>query len=84
LYSASNGPCTVSGAKSYTVNPVAVIDRRNGNSDNFNNKLTSTYKFWNVLNTAPEPGTLLLMATALAAFGWMARRRVRANSGTPA
>jgi hypothetical protein len=76
-YSTSNGPCTVSGQKSYTSTMLALLEKQTGNSGNYTTKLNSTYNFWNVGNTAPEPGTVLLMLTGLLVLGWMSMKRMR-------
>jgi hypothetical protein len=76
-FNSSNGACTVLGQKTYTYTGTAVIDRRDGSSSNFMNKLTNTYNFGNVVNRAPEPETLVLMLTALLALGWVSARSVR-------
>jgi hypothetical protein len=77
-YATSNGSCTVSGQKTFTYTAGAVLEQRQGNSANFTTKLTSTYNFWNVGNTVPEPGTVLLMLTGLLALAWISTKRLRA------
>ena len=81
-YASSNGPCTVSGQRTYAATLAAVIDKQTGNSGNFTNKLTNTFNFWNVpVNGVPEPGTMLLVLAALAGLGWMGKKRGRALRG---
>jgi hypothetical protein len=80
-YASSNGPCTVSGQQSYTSTKVALLEQQTGGSGNYTTKLNSTYNFWNATNSAPEPGTVLLMLTGLLVLGWMSRKRMRAARG---
>ena len=77
-YGSSNGPCTVSGQQSYTSTKVALLEKRQGNSANFDTKLNSTYNFGSATNSAPEPGSMLLMLTGLLVLGWMSMKRMRA------
>jgi hypothetical protein len=74
-FGSSNGSCSNSGQKTYTYTGTAVIDRRNGSSNTFTNKLTSTYNFGSVINRAPEPETLVLVVTALLGLAWVNRQR---------
>lgn len=79
-YAASNGSCTTSGAKTYTYTSTAVVAKRNGGGDSFATKLTTTYNFWNTINSVPEPGTIALMLTALLGLGWINRKQARGVS----
>ena len=76
-YGSSNGACSVSGQKTFTFTPGAVIAKQIGNSGNFNTILTTTYNFWNAINTAPEPGTAVLMLMGLLVLGWLNYKRTR-------
>ena len=75
------GPCTVSGAKTYSYTAGAEIDKQDGNSGNFTNKLSNTYNFWNVVlldsngKPLPEPGTMALLLSGSLALVWLSRRR---------
>jgi hypothetical protein len=73
-FNSSNGPCTVLGQKTFTFTGTAVIDKRDGSTTTFINKLTSTYNFGSAINRAPEPETIVLMLTALLALGWVMRK----------
>lgn len=84
IYSSSNGPCTVSGQKTYTYTAGALIERRSGSSDNYDLVLNSTYNFWNATNGVPEPGTVALMLLGLLGMGWMSMKRMRAVRGVSA
>ena len=77
-YANSNGACSASGQKTYTSTPGAVIDQKQGGNSII--KLTTTYNFWNAINTAPEPGTALLMLMGLLALGWLNFKRAPAAS----
>ena len=77
-YGTSNGACSVSGQKTYTSTPGAVIDQKQGGNSII--KLTTTYNFWNAINTAPEPGTALLMLMGLLVLGWLNFKRAPAAS----
>ncbi len=83
-YGSANGPCTVLGAKTYTYTANAAIDKRNGNSDNYTNKLTTTYNFWNATNSIPEPGTIFLLLIGLLGLGWMSMTRKHQMHGASA
>jgi hypothetical protein len=84
-YGSSNGGCSTSGQKSYTSTSVAKIDKRNGSSTIFNNKLTSTYDLFNAtINGAPEPDTVLLMLMGLVVLGWMSRKSLHTARGASA
>ncbi len=76
-YATSSGSCSVSGQKTFTYTAGALLEQRVGNSANFTTKLTTTYNFWNTTNTAPEPGTVVLMLTGLLFLGWMSMKRMR-------
>ena len=77
-YATSNGACSASGQKTYTSTTGAVIDQKDGS--NSINKLTNTYNFWNAINTAPEPGTAVLMLMGLLVLGWLNFKRAPAAS----
>jgi len=84
-YKDSKGLCSVSGQKTYTYTAVAVIDKQTGpDAKDFTNKLTSTYNFWNVPNSVPEPGTALLMLMGLLVLGWLGKKRLRTVGGASA
>lgn len=77
-YATSNGACSVTGQKTYTSTPGAVIDQKQGGNSII--KLTTTYNFWNAINTVPEPGTALLMLMGLLVLGWLNFKRAPAAS----
>lgn len=46
-------------------------------SSSFNNSINATeVNFWDVINAAPEPGTLALMLMALLGLAWFSRKRI--------